>query len=216
MVNRRGKPPKVVKRPSLLVNSSPFASRHSPARKSFLPSVRSVHASKCSGAPIGVPRWKLTVREAVKAITPSIISRNPSRSSKMAATNPPWAMWGAPSLVSLPFALLVWQPMSLLNWMGILVIGVAATLGHVTLMRSFAGPMWAAQAGKYIQLLFVILFGIALFDEIPTASTLLGALVVLGGVSYIAMREGRRNVAQNGAGVPVSGVAAGEERRRGA
>ena len=120
------------------------------------------------------------------------------------------------TLVSLPFALLVWQPMSLLNWMGILVIGVAATLGHVTLMRSFAGPMWAAQAGKYIQLLFVILFGIALFDEIPTASTLLGALVVLGGVSYIAVREGRRNVAQNGAGVPVSGVAAGEERRRGA
>lgn len=120
------------------------------------------------------------------------------------------------TLVSLPFALLVWQPMSLLNWMGILVIGVAATLGHVTLMRSFAGPMWAAQAGKYIQLLFVILFGIALFDEIPTASTLLGALAVLGGVSYIAVREGRRNVAQNGAGVPVSGVAAGEERRRGA
>ena len=120
------------------------------------------------------------------------------------------------TLVSLPFALLVWQPMSLLNWMGILVIGVAATLGHVTLMRSFAGPMWAAQAGKYIQLLFVILFGIALFDEIPTASTLLGALVVLGGVSYIAVREGRRNVAQNGAGVPVSGVAAREERRRGA
>ena len=120
------------------------------------------------------------------------------------------------TLVSVPFALLVWQPMSLTNWMGILVIGVAATLGHVTLMRSFAGPMWAAQAGKYIQLLFVILFGIALFDEIPTASTLLGALVVLGGVSYIAMREGRRNVAQDGAGVPVSGVAAGEERRRGA
>ena len=120
------------------------------------------------------------------------------------------------TLVSLPFALLVWQPMSLLNWMGILVIGVAATLGHVTLMRSFAGPMWAAQAGKYIQLLFVILFGIALFDEIPTASTLLGALVVLGGVSYIAVREGRRNVAQNGAGVPVLGVAAGEKRRRGA
>ena len=118
------------------------------------------------------------------------------------------------TLVSLPFALLVWQAMSLLNWMEVLVIGMAATLGHVTLMRSFAGPMWAAQAGKYIRLLFVILCGIALFDEIPTASTLLGALVVLVVVSYIAVREGRRNVAQDGAGVPVSGVAAGEERRR--
>lgn len=95
------------------------------------------------------------------------------------------------TIVSLPPALPIWQPMSATNWTGILVIGVAATLGHVTLMRSFAGPMSAAQAGKYIQLLFVILFGITLFDEIPTVSTLVGALVVLAGVSYIAVREGR-------------------------
>ena len=72
------------------------------------------------------------------------------------------------------------------------VIGLAATLGHMSLMRSFVGPMWAAQAGKYVQLLFVILFGITLFDEIPTLSTLAGAMVVLSAVTYIAMREGRR------------------------
>jgi drug/metabolite transporter (DMT)-like permease len=92
--------------------------------------------------------------------------------------------------------MLVWQPVSLVNGFGILVIGTAATLGHVTLMRSFSGPMWAAQAGKYIQLLFVILFGITLFEEIPTISTLSGALVVLLGVSYIAMREGRQRSVQ--------------------
>ena len=51
--------------------------------------------------------------------------------------------------------------------------------------------MWAAQTGKYVQLLFVVLFGIALFDEIPVLTTLLGAVVVLAAVSYIAFREGR-------------------------
>ncbi|MEL0057888.1 MAG: DMT family transporter, partial [Alphaproteobacteria bacterium] len=96
------------------------------------------------------------------------------------------------ALVSLPLAIVVWQPISLLNWLGVFVIGLAATLGHMSLMRSFAGPMWAAQAGKYVQLLFVILFGITLFDEIPTLSTLAGAMVVLSAVTYIAMREGRR------------------------
>ena len=96
------------------------------------------------------------------------------------------------ALVSLPLAILVWQPISPLNWLGVFVIGLAATLGHMSLMRSFAGPMWAAQAGKYVQLLFVILFGITLFDEIPTLSTLAGAMVVLSAVTYIAMREGRR------------------------
>ena len=94
--------------------------------------------------------------------------------------------------VALPLAIVVWQPISPLNWLGVFVIGLAATLGHMSLMRSFAGPMWASQAGKYVQLLFVILFGITLFDEKPTLSTLAGAMVVLSAVTYIAMREGRR------------------------
>jgi len=99
------------------------------------------------------------------------------------------------SLITLIPALYVWQPVTPGNWFGILLIGTAATIGHVTLLRSFAGPMWAAQSGKYIQLLFVIIFGMTLFDEIPTASTLVGALVVLLGVSYIALREGRQRAA---------------------
>ena len=93
-------------------------------------------------------------------------------------------------LVLLP-AIAVWQPMTTSHWIGVLAIASSATAGHVTMMRSFRGPMWAAQTGKYIQLLFVVLFGIALFDEIPTFATIAGALVVLGGVSYIAIREGR-------------------------
>ena len=57
--------------------------------------------------------------------------------------------------------------------------------------------MWAAQSGKYIQLLFVIILGVALFDEIPTTSTLFGVLVVLLGVSYIAVREGRQRAGKS-------------------
>ena len=102
------------------------------------------------------------------------------------------------SLVTLVPAVLVWQPVSTANAIGIGLIGTAATIGHVTLLRSFSGPMWAAQSGKYIQLLFVILFGMALFDEIPAASTLVGAMVVLIGVSYIAVREGRQRATDRG------------------
>ena len=113
------------------------------------------------------------------------------------------------ALVSLPLAIVVWQPISPLNWLGVFVIGLAATLGHMSLMCSFAGPMWAAQAGKYVQLLFVILFGITLFDEIPTLSTLTGAIVVLSAVTYIAMREGRQ---REGDGM-AEGSQADEERQ---
>ena len=97
---------------------------------------------------------------------------------------------GIAAFMAVP-AINVWQSITPMNWIGIIAISIAATIGHVTLMRSFSGPMWAAQTGKYMQLLFVVLFGIVLFDEIPSISTLIGALVVLGAVSYIAVREGR-------------------------
>ena len=86
-------------------------------------------------------------------------------------------------------AMMAWAPMRAEHYIGVLAIASFATLGHVTLMRAFRGPMWAAQMGKYVQLLFVVIFGIALFDEIPVASTLIGAMVVLLSVSYIAWRE---------------------------
>lgn len=101
------------------------------------------------------------------------------------------------ALLMLGPAIAVWQPMSVQNWIGVLAISVSATFGHVSLMKSFSGPMWAAQSGKYIQLLFVVAFGIFLFDEIPDLSVLVGAVVVLSGVSYIAVREGRLRAQEN-------------------
>ena len=95
------------------------------------------------------------------------------------------------SIMMLLPAVAVWQSPSPQNWIGVFAITGCATLGHVSLMRSFSGPMWAAQTGKYVQLLFVVIFGIVLFDEIPEVPVLAGALVVLASVSYIAIREGR-------------------------
>ena len=46
---------------------------------------------------------------------------------------------GGIALASLIPALVVWQPMSVMNWVGVFAIGLCATLGHVTLMKSFPG-----------------------------------------------------------------------------
>jgi len=88
-------------------------------------------------------------------------------------------------------AAMVWQAMTPDEWIGIIGISLCATVGHVTLMRAFRGPMWAAQSGKYIQLVFVVGYGIVLFGEVPDMTTLLGALIVCGAVTYIAIRESR-------------------------
>ena len=86
---------------------------------------------------------------------------------------------GISTLLLVP-ALYVWLPMNGSEWLGVCTIAVCATIGHVTLMRAFRGPMWAAQSGKYVQLVFVVGYGIALFGEIPALSTLIGALIVEG------------------------------------
>ncbi|NCF49613.1 MAG: EamA family transporter [Bacteroidetes bacterium] len=104
--------------------------------------------------------------------------------------------FGISALLLIP-AIWVWQPMNAVHWGGVLAISLFATLGHVGLMRAFRGPMWAAQTGKYMQLIFVVGFGIALFDEIPLVSTIVGAFVVLAAVSYIAFREGRARKLQS-------------------
>lgn len=101
---------------------------------------------------------------------------------------------GIAMLLFIP-ALLFWEPMTPSHMLGVACISGFATMGHVTLMRAFRGPMWAAQSGKYVQLLFVVGFGVLLFDEIPTVSTVTGAVIVLGSVTYIAIRE--RQIAQH-------------------
>ena len=95
---------------------------------------------------------------------------------------------GISALLLVP-ALYVWLPMDGSEWFGICAVAVCATIGHVTLMRAFRGPMWAAQSGKYVQLVFVVGYGIVLFDETPTLSTLIGAVIVCSAVTFIAIRQ---------------------------
>ena len=99
---------------------------------------------------------------------------------------------GISALLLVP-ALYVWLPMTGSEWFGVFAIAVCATIGHVTLMRAFRGPMWAAQSGNYVQLVFVVGYGFLLFGVIPALSTLIGALVVCSAVTYLAIRESQRN-----------------------
>jgi drug/metabolite transporter (DMT)-like permease len=100
---------------------------------------------------------------------------------------------GIAALLLLPAAL-VWVPLSGKEWFGAILLSICATFGHVALMRAFRGPMWAAQSGKYVQLIFVVFYGILLFGEVPSLSTLIGAVIVCTAVTYIALRENRLKV----------------------
>lgn len=88
---------------------------------------------------------------------------------------------------SLPFLGLgaVWP--TPFEWMLLLGIGVLTQIAQVYLTRGLhAETAGRATSVSYLQILFAAVWGLLFFDEVPGAASLLGALLVVGGVVVVA------------------------------
>jgi drug/metabolite transporter (DMT)-like permease len=91
---------------------------------------------------------------------------------------------------SLPLALPVWRAPDAREWMLLAGVGVTTQLAQLFMTRGLALESAArATSMNYMQIVFNLLLGVALFAEWPTAGTVLGALIVVG--STIALAWGR-------------------------
>ena len=91
-----------------------------------------------------------------------------------------------------PFAFAVWVTPTLadLGWM--LLVALFATAGHYTMTRAFAAaPVSVTQPVTFLQMVWAVLLGWALFDEPPDGFVILGAGIIIASVSFIAWREAR-------------------------
>jgi drug/metabolite transporter (DMT)-like permease len=91
-----------------------------------------------------------------------------------------------------PFAAAVWVPPSLgeVGWM--FVVAAFATGGHYAMTRAFAAaPVSVTQPVTFLQMVWAVLLGWALFDEPPDGFVILGAGMILSSVCFIAWREAR-------------------------
>jgi drug/metabolite transporter (DMT)-like permease len=91
-----------------------------------------------------------------------------------------------------PFAMTVWVRPGLedLGWM--FLVACFATAGHYTMTRAFAAaPIAVTQPVTFLQMVWAVLLGWAVFDEPPDAFVILGAGIIIGAVSFIAWREAR-------------------------
>jgi drug/metabolite transporter (DMT)-like permease len=96
------------------------------------------------------------------------------------------------SLLSLPLALAVWQPLSLLQWCGFALCGLLGSSGHYCLTRSFvAADISATQSVKFLDLVWAMLLGWALFADIPSFSTIAGGMLISAATLWVARRESR-------------------------
>lgn len=96
-----------------------------------------------------------------------------------------------------PFALAVWQPVSLsqLLWLG--AVAVFATAGHYCMTRAFAcAPMTVTQPVTFLQLVWATALGWSVFGEPVDAWVILGGTIILAAVLFLTWREARGDASQ--------------------
>ncbi len=93
-------------------------------------------------------------------------------------------------VLAAPFAALEWRwpsplDLALLGAMG--VLGLATQMAYIKGMS--LGDAAAMAPIDYTRLVFAILFGLVLFQEVPNLVTMFGALIVIGATLVITIRE---------------------------
>jgi drug/metabolite transporter (DMT)-like permease len=106
-------------------------------------------------------------------------------------------LWQALSVtvLSLPLGVLHWTTPTPWQWLGFVAAGLMGALGHYLLTRGFrATDISATQSLRFLDLVWAALMGWLVFADVPSHTTLLGALVILASTVWIARREHRREV----------------------
>ena len=101
------------------------------------------------------------------------------------------------TLALLPGALYYWRTPTLTEVAWLTGVAVFATTGHYAITRAIAAaPLTVTQPLSFLQLIWAVVIGYWLFDEVPDSWVIGGGLVIVAAVSYLAHREAqaaRRN-----------------------
>ncbi len=93
-------------------------------------------------------------------------------------------------------------PITPMVWLALMFLGLSSGLAHCVFARSYAlAPVSALAPYEYTMLPFGILFGFLLFSDLPSWSTVLGAVVVAAAGSYNIYRERIRRAEERAAAV---------------
>ena len=101
------------------------------------------------------------------------------------------------TLALLPGAIYYWREPTLVEIGWLAMVAVFATAGHYAITQAISyAPLTVTQPLSFLQLVWAIVIGYWLFDEVPDFWVIVGALIIVVAVSYMAHREAmqaRRN-----------------------
>lgn len=90
-------------------------------------------------------------------------------------------------------ALLTWQVPTLQELFFLFLLGCGGSLILFCLLKAYAATeISALQPFKYVELILSGVFGFVIFQEFPTFSTILGALIIIPSTLYITIYETRK------------------------
>jgi drug/metabolite transporter (DMT)-like permease len=99
---------------------------------------------------------------------------------------------GGALLFGLVVAPFTWAPLDLRDGVLLVLLGVTAMVAHVFINRSLKlAPASVVVPYQYTTILWAILLGYFIFDDIPRADMLAGAVVIIAAGIYIFVREAR-------------------------
>ena len=94
------------------------------------------------------------------------------------------------TLTLLPGAIYYWREPTLTEISWLALVAVFATAGHYAITRAIAyAPLTVTQPLSFLQLVWAIIFGYWLFDEVPDTWVISGALIIVTAISYLTHRE---------------------------
>jgi drug/metabolite transporter (DMT)-like permease len=83
-----------------------------------------------------------------------------------------------------------WSTPDLQGWGVLVICGVAGCVGHLCLIKAFqAAPASVVAPFSYSALVWATIFGFAIWRDVPTLTTMLGAALIIGSGFYIFLRE---------------------------
>jgi drug/metabolite transporter (DMT)-like permease len=89
-----------------------------------------------------------------------------------------------------PFAALVWEPVNWVQLGWLFLIAAFATAGHYMMTFAFAAaPITVTQPVTALQLVWAVLLGAAFFNEPVDLWVVIGGVVIVSAVVFIALRE---------------------------
>jgi drug/metabolite transporter (DMT)-like permease len=99
------------------------------------------------------------------------------------------------------------------QWIGLAALGVLGGLGHYLVAHAFAAAAASIISPfHYVQLIWAAAVGYAVFGDVPSGFTWLGAVVIIASGLFIAMKEARGGLRRDPEGRSPGSRASGRDR----